>query len=127
MECRSTNIHTNEIYESLHTIGETASPIGTNHLARDARVGSILLGTQIDKVDPHAEHLHGGSLEMLALLGIALDDTDAVVLQAMLREVFVDLLGELAPETIVERNVDVVRVLQRTRALSSECLESNDH
>jgi hypothetical protein len=81
------------------------------HLARNTRAFGVGLAAKIEKVDPDSKHLCCGSLEMLALIGVALNDTDAVVFQAFELEVLVDPLSKVLAKTVVQRDVDIIRLL----------------
>lgn len=67
----------------------------------------VAVGSQVDKVDPKAQHTHRGRLKVLTLAGTRSYDADLVRLGLAGSEALVDELRKVAAH-YVQRDVNIV-------------------
>eukprot|EP00050_Salpingoeca_kvevrii_P006738 m.291328 g.291328 ORF g.291328 m.291328 type:complete len:390 (-) comp12457_c0_seq1:573-1742(-) len=85
-------------------------PWGPNLDGRDAAVLGILLGAQVVHVNLLPVQLEGCNLEVLRLLGGAVDHANRVDVLALGLEMAIDVLRKVDAHHVVEGKVNVVRV-----------------
>eukprot|EP00982_Pelagococcus_subviridis_P005017 29442-Pelagococcus_subviridis.AAC.11 len=80
---------------------------------RDPALFAVILRAQVHEVEPHVVDAHRRRLQVFALVRVGLYDPDAVHGLALLSQMRVHELRELAPEKRVDRDVDVRAVLSQ--------------